>query len=76
MQLFGICFFALSIPISAVLAERGRRRVMLWVTVSIGIFGLVMAPMFVAGTIGAALMMALGLTLMGLTYGPLGTVHF
>jgi MFS family permease len=74
IQLFGICFFALFIPVSAVLAERGRRRVMLWVTVAIGIFGLVLAPMFVAGTTGAALMLALGLTLMGLTYGPLGTV--
>src|SRR6202161_4125054 len=69
IQLIGICFFALFIPVSAVLAERGRRRVMLWVTVSIGIFGLVLAPLFVAGTAGAALMMALGLTLMGLTYG-------
>ena len=65
IQLFGICFFALFIPVSAVLAERGRRRVMLWVTVAIGIFGLVLAPMFVAGTTGAALMMALGLTLDG-----------
>jgi MFS family permease len=57
-----------------VLAERGRRRVMLSVTVAIGIFGLVLAPLFVAGTTGAAVMMALGLTLMGITYGPLGTV--
>ncbi len=64
----------MTIPISAVLAERGRRRAMLWITVSIGVFGLVMAPMFVAGTTGALLMMALGLALMGLTYGPLGTV--
>jgi MFS family permease len=62
------------IPISAVLAERGRRRVMLWVTISIGIFGLIMAPLFTAGTIGAVVMMAVGLALMGLTYGPLGTV--
>jgi MFS family permease len=74
IQLFGICFFALFIPVSAVLAERGRRRVMLWVTVAIAIFGLALAPMFAAGTTGATLMMALGLTLMGLTYGPLGTV--
>ena len=74
IQLFGICFFALFIPISAMLAERGRRRVMLAVTVAIGIFGLVLAPLFVAGTTGAALMMALGLSLMGITYGPLGTV--
>jgi MFS family permease len=72
--LFDILFFALTVPISAVLAERGRRRVMLWVTVAIGIFGLVLAPMFSAGTTGALLMMAVGLTLMGITYGPLGTV--
>jgi MFS family permease len=74
MQLFCVSFFALTIPISAVLAERGRRRVMLWITVFIGIFGLIMAPMFVAGTTGAVLMMTLGLALMGLTYGPLGTL--
>jgi metabolite-proton symporter len=74
MQLFDVSFFALFIPISAVLAERGRRKVMLWITAGIAAFGLVMAPMFVAGTTGAVLMMALGLSLMGLTYGPLGTV--
>jgi metabolite-proton symporter len=74
MQLFDILFFAFTIPISAILAERGRRRLMLWVTASIGIFGLVMAPMFVSGTTGAVVMMAVGLGLMGLTYGPLGTV--
>jgi MFS family permease len=33
-----------------------------------------MAPMFLAGTAGAMLMLAVGLALMGLTYGPLGTV--
>jgi metabolite-proton symporter len=74
MQLFDILFFALTIPISAHLAERGRRRAMLWITASIGIFGFLMAPMFAAGTAGAVVMMALGLALMGLTYGPLGTV--
>ncbi len=74
IQLFGIFFFAITIPISAVMAERGRRRVMLWITVAIAIFGLILAPMFVAGTTGVVTMMALGLTLMGLTYGPLGTV--
>jgi len=74
MQLFDIFFFALTIPISAVLAERGRRRLMLWVTVLIGIFGLAMAPMFLAGATGALVAMALGLALMGFTYGPLGTL--
>jgi metabolite-proton symporter len=74
MQLFCISFFALTIPVSAVLAERGRRRAMFLVTVAIGIFGLFMAPMFVAGAAGAVVTMALGLALMGFTYGPLGTV--
>jgi metabolite-proton symporter len=74
MQLFCISFFALTIPISAILAERGRRSTLLWITASIGAFGLVMAPIFVAGTAGAVVVMALGLSLMGLTYGPLGTV--
>src|SRR5580698_8609601 len=74
IQLFGILFFAITIPISALLAERGRRPVMVGVTVLIALFGLVLAPLFTAGTSGAVFMMALGLALMGLTYGPLGTV--
>jgi MFS family permease len=74
MQLFGILFFALTIPIGGVLAERGRRRTLLWVTSAIGAFGLVMAPMLLAGTTGVMITMAVGLSLMGLTYGPLGTV--
>jgi MFS family permease len=74
MQLFGIVLFAVTIPISAVLAERGRRATLLWVTAGIAVFGLAMAPMFLAGTAGAVAMMAVGLSLMGMTYGPLGTV--
>jgi metabolite-proton symporter len=74
IQLFGILFFALTIPISALLAERGRRPVMLGVTALIALFGLVLAPLFTAGTTGTVFMMCLGLALMGLTYGPLGTV--
>jgi MFS family permease len=74
MQLFCISFFAATIPLSALLAERGRRRAMLWVTVAIGVFGLIMAPLFASGTTGAVVMMAVGLSLMGFTYGPLGTV--
>jgi metabolite-proton symporter len=74
MQMTGIVFFALTIPIGGALAERGRRRTLLWVTLAIGAFGLIMAPMFTAGTTGAVLMMVVGLSLMGLTYGPLGTV--
>jgi MFS family permease len=74
LQLFGVLFFAATIPLSAIMAERGRKRVMIGVTIAIAAFGLVMAPMFSAGTAGAAAMLALGLALMGITYGPLGTV--
>jgi len=74
IQLACVPFFALGIPIAALLAERGRRRVMIWITMGIGVFGLVLAPLFAAGTAGTVAMMVLGLSLMGLTYGPLGTV--
>ena len=74
IQLFGILFFAATIPISAILAERGRKQTLFWVTIAIGAFGLVMAPMLSAGIVGATAAMAIGLGLMGLTYGPLGTV--
>jgi len=74
MQLVGILFFAAAIPISGAWAKHGRRSTLLWVTAAIFAFGLVMAPIFVAGTTGAVIMMSVGLSLMGLTYGPLGTV--
>jgi metabolite-proton symporter len=74
IQLVGVVFFALTIPISAVIAERvGRRATLIWVTVAIGVFGLVMAPLLTSGLVGATIAMVVGLSLMGLTYGPLGT---
>ena len=73
IQLVGVACFAATIPLSALLAEHGRRRVLLGVTVAIGLFGLVMAPLFLAGTMGATLTVAVGLGLMGLSFGPLGT---
>jgi metabolite-proton symporter len=74
MQLVGIVCFGLTIPIGALLAERGRRSTLSGVTLAILVFGLVMGPMFVAGSLGALSMLSVGLSLMGLTYGPLGTV--
>jgi metabolite-proton symporter len=74
IQLFGILFFAATIPLSAVLADRhGRRRTLILTTIAIGAFGFVFAPLLAAGTAGAMSMMAVGLSLMGFTYGPLGT---
>jgi metabolite-proton symporter len=74
MQLFCVALFAATIPISALLAEHGRRRIMIGITIAIGIFGIFLGPLFAAGTSGATAMMAIGLALMGVTYGPLGTL--
>jgi metabolite-proton symporter len=74
MQLLCVCLFAITIPLSALLAEHGRRRVLLAVTAAIAVFGIFLGPMFVAGTTGAVAMMAIGLSLMGITYAPIGTL--
>ena len=76
LQLFSVLFFALTIPLSAVLADRyGRRATMILVTAAIVPFGLALAPMFGSGSVvGVTLFMTLGLALMGMTYGPLGTM--
>lgn len=76
LQLFGVLFFAATIPISAVLADRhGCRLTLVLVSAAIGVFGLMLAPMFGSGNlIEVGLFMALGMSLMGLTYGPLGTL--
>jgi metabolite-proton symporter len=74
LQLVGVVFFGLTIPLSAWLAERGRKPVMFGITALIAVFGLFLARLFAAGPGGALAMMVLGLALMGMTYGPLGTV--
>jgi metabolite-proton symporter len=74
MQLFSILFFAATIPIAGIVAESGRRRAMIWMTVAAVVYGLIMPTLFMAGTAGAVTMMCLGFGLTGLVYGPLGTV--
>jgi metabolite-proton symporter len=74
-QMIGVLFFAVTIPLSAVLADRwSRRGILIWATVAIIAFGLVLAPLFGSGTrAGALTFLSLGLAAMGFTYGPLGT---
>jgi metabolite-proton symporter len=74
IQLFGVLFFGLTVPWSAIRAERGRRPMLMWVCAATFLFGLVMAPLLLAGTVGAALTLGIGMSLIGLAYGPLGTV--
>ena len=47
---------------------------LIWVNAAIFVFGLAMAPMFEAGTVGAILAVVVGMCIVGLAYGPLGTV--
>ena len=75
LQMIGVLFFAVTIPWSAVLADRyGRRFVLMLVTAGIIGFGLVFGPLFQAGLAGVVLTFILGFALMGMTYGPLGTL--
>ena len=76
LQLFAVVFFALTIPVSALLADKyGRRITMILVSIAIVLFGFLIAPMFVANDpIGVTLFLSIGLALMGMTYGPLGTM--
>jgi len=74
-QLIGTVFFALAIPFSASWADRhGRRVTLILVTAAIAAFGLVLGPMFSSGQAGIVLTLIAGFSLMGLTYGPLGTM--
>ncbi len=76
IQLFAVLFFALMIPVAALAADRyGRRRTLILVTAGIALFGLLFQPMFGSGSLfGVVAFLTLGLGLMGMTYGPLGTV--
>jgi metabolite-proton symporter len=76
LQLFGVLFFALTIPFAALVADRfGRRPTLLWINLAMGVFGFFFADLFNAdSTWMTALFLAVGLGIMGLVYGPLGTV--
>lgn len=74
LQLVGVAFFAFTIPLAAVAADRrGRRAAMVAVTLAIAVFGLVFDVLFVAGDAARIVVfLVLGMCLMGFTYGPLG----
>jgi metabolite-proton symporter len=75
LQMLGVLFLALMIPVSAALADRyGRFSVLIAATVGIMLYGLVYGRLFDSGqATGMLLFLSLGFALMGLTYGPLGT---
>lgn len=75
MQLFGMLFFGATIPLSGILADRyGRRITQVCAALASLAFGLVFAQLFHSGDFTTTtIFLALGLALMGLSYGPLGT---
>lgn len=75
LQMIGVIFFGITIPVSAVIADRrGRRAMLIAATIAIIAFGLLFAPLFGSGNVaGVTTFLSLGLALMGFTYGPLGT---
>lgn len=74
LQMTGVVFFALTIPLSALWADRvDPRFVLIAAAVSMTLFGFVYAPLLTTGHQGMVLLcLSLGLGLMGLSYGPLG----
>jgi metabolite-proton symporter len=75
LQMIGVVFFGIAIPLSAAVADRiGSRRMIIAATLGIIAFGFLLAPLLGSGgPVGVVACLSLGLALMGLTYGPLGT---
>jgi metabolite-proton symporter len=75
IQMISMLFFGLGIPLSAILADKyGRNKMLIIATICIMAFGLVFAPLFSTGSLViTAAFLSLGMFLMGLTYGPIGT---
>lgn len=76
LQMFSMVFFAATIPLSAIVADRyGRRLTLMVVGALTMLFGLAFEPLFVANDpIACLVFLILGLSVMGLGYGPLGTL--
>lgn len=75
IQLFSVLFFALFIPISALVADKiGRRKMLVYTTIAIAIFGFFFSYFLNSGsTVLVTTFVCMGMALMGFTYGPLGT---
>jgi metabolite-proton symporter len=75
VQMIGVLFFGLTIPISAVIADRiGGRMMLIIATLAIMLFGFLFAPLFGEHDIvKVCVFVALGFSLTGFTYGPLGS---
>jgi MFS family permease len=78
LLLVGVVFFGVFTPIAGWLADRfGRRRVLIITTALIIVFGLTFQLWFAASKgspLSTGVFLAVGLALMGLTFGPMGAL--
>jgi metabolite-proton symporter len=75
LQLYAVFAFVFTILLSAVIADKIGRRAMLMISgIAVVVFGLSFASLLNSGSsIGVLIALSLGFSVMGLTYGPLGT---
>jgi len=75
LQMIGVLFFGLTIPFSALLADRiGGRHMLIIATLAIIAFGFTFAWLFgIHDVVRVSAFLALGFSLTGFTYGPLGS---
>jgi metabolite-proton symporter len=75
LQMLGVLFFGLTIPLSAIIADRiGQRSMLMIAQVLMIAFGFAFEPLFGAHlTLRVFVFLAFGFALSGLTYGPLGS---
>jgi metabolite-proton symporter len=75
LQIIAMAFLAAAIPLSALIAERiGRTNMLIVSTLLIVLFGMVFGALFGNGGLFPVLLtLTVGLTLMGLTYGPMSS---
>jgi len=75
LQMVGVLFFGLTIPISGIIADRiGGRMMLIIATLAITAFGFSFAPLFGAHNVPSVFVFsALGFSITGFSYGPLGS---
>ncbi|MEB3753319.1 MFS transporter [Acinetobacter sp. MD2(2019)] len=76
MQLVATVCFGVCIPISAQLAEKfGRKNTSIAICIVVILFGFGFSSLFVANhALSVLIFLCTGLSIMGLTYGPIGTI--
>jgi MFS family permease len=75
LQMIGVLFFAATIPLTAVAADRvGRWPILIGSSIAAIVFGFLFAPLFSSGdAVTTTVFLSVGLAVMGCTYGALGS---